>query len=66
MTSPVGENPPASVAVSVIWPPTGTVGEAWVTRVGRACVTTTDSPASLHGALTGALIPSPRYDATHR
>ncbi len=56
---PVGEKPSARVAVSVREPPTVTGPEAWVTRVGDAGLTTTDSPASPQAPDTAWLAASP-------
>jgi hypothetical protein len=56
---PVGLTAPASVAVSVTVPPTGTAGDANVEMVGVAWPTTTDSPASLQAPATAALLASP-------
>ena len=51
---------PASVAVSVTWPPRTTDGDAWVVRVATgAPVTTTDSFGELHGLVMAALLASP-------
>jgi hypothetical protein len=55
---PVGLNPPERVAVSVIELPTGTPGDATVTRDGTTWVTTTDSPWSLHAPDTKTFLPS--------
>src|SRR6185295_12848598 len=67
---PVGLLPPARLATSSTCPPTVTVGEAVVTRVGVTgpgpAVTTTDSLASLHAVVTALLLASPLYCATHR
>ena len=47
---PVGLNPPARVAVSWIWPPTGTLAEAFVEIVGvfrpTETVSSVQSPAA--------------------
>ncbi|HUQ39037.1 MAG TPA: hypothetical protein VM030_02700 [Acidimicrobiales bacterium] len=59
MMVPVGLTAPASVAVSVTVPPTGTPGEATVEMVGVAWPTATDSWASLQAPATGALLVSP-------
>ena len=57
---PVGLVAPDRVAVSVIWPPTGTLGDAWVVRLASGVlVTTTDSPGALHGLVTALLLASP-------
>ena len=56
---PVGANPPASVARSVVCPPKATGPEAWVVSVGAALSTRTDSPGLLQAAWTGALDGSP-------
>ncbi|HEX2048138.1 MAG TPA: hypothetical protein VHF27_10255 [Acidimicrobiales bacterium] len=43
---PVGLTPPDTVAVSVMVPPTGTGGEAWVVRTTRAGATANRSAGS--------------------
>ena len=62
---PVGLNPPASVAVSLIVPPSATEPDASVVIVGTALVTTTDSPGSLQAPVTKVLPPS-LYEAMYR
>ena len=59
---PVGANPPARVAVSETEPPSG---DAWVTIVGAAGVTITDSLASLQAVRARICAPAP-YSATQR
>ena len=56
---PVGATPPERVAVSLMAPPAGTVGEAVVTMAGVALVMTTASAGSLHNVVTAALLASP-------
>ena len=49
-----GAGPPVTVAVSVIEPPTVTVGVAWVAMVATAWLTTEVSLASLQELVTAA------------
>jgi hypothetical protein len=62
---PVGENPPESVAVSLIVPPAVTDPEAFVEIVVLALVTVTVSPLAPHALVTATLLASPLYAATH-
>ena len=48
-----GAGAPVTVAVSVMEPPKGTVGVAWVTMVATAWMTTDVSLASLQALVTG-------------
>ena len=59
MIVPVAPAPPASVAVSEIWPPTAALAVAWVEIVGVAWATSELSSSSLQAPLTAALLASP-------
>lgn len=63
-TVPVGWNPPETVAVSDTTPPAGSGPDGVVAMPGVALTTTTCS--SPHAEMTGSLLPSPLYEATHR
>ena len=56
---PVGDTPPARVAVSEILPPTLIPAEACVLMVGLTLLTVTDSFASLQAPFTPLLLLSP-------
>jgi hypothetical protein len=56
---PAGLTPAESMAVSLTVPPTGTVPDAVVFRVGVALPTTTLSLGSLHKVVTAVLLASP-------
>jgi hypothetical protein len=56
---PVGEEPPARVAVTWTDPPRTTSADAAVEMVGEALATATDSLAPLQALETGSLSVSP-------
>ena len=59
MTEPVGELPPATVAVSEIVPPTVVGPVAWVVMLGLALVTFELSLAAPQALVIGLLLASP-------
>jgi hypothetical protein len=56
---PVGDAPPARVAVSEILPPAVAEGVAWVVMVGLALVTVEVSAGSLQAVVAELLLTSP-------
>ena len=62
---PLGPEPLPRVAVSVIWPLVGTVGEAWVEKVGTRLAIVTWPAGSPQAVETASLLASPLYWATY-
>ncbi len=59
VTLPVGDEPPDTVAVSLMLPPTVTAAEATVEIPGVSLVTVSFSPVSLLAPATAAFLASP-------